>query len=687
MKLFSDKRSSSLEYRVLLLVPTRKDAEVTAELLRQSRLRSVACESIHHLTREIRAGAAAVLMTEEAIAVQGVIELLDVLKSQAEWSDLPIVVQLRGGTQSPRAEQVLGALTNVTLLERPAPLRSVLSAVQAAVRARDRQYQIRSQIETIQRAESRARELQLQLEAAVDASELGTFYCELPLSRLVWNDRCKAHFWVSPDADVDIELFYSRLHPDDRERTRQTVEACVNHGVLFDTEYRTVSPDGRIRWLRASGRTTFDAQQRPLRFDGTTQDITSRKQIEEERNTLLGSERAARLEAERANHLKDEFLATLSHELRTPLNAIFGWTQLLKESLTEVETVEEGIGAIERNVRVQTQLIEDLLDMSRIISGKVRLEVLPIDLRAVIAAAVETVLPAAQAKGIEIQTAVSSAAPITGDPGRLQQVVWNLLANAVKFTSSGGVVRIEIETTEDRVDVRVIDSGEGISPVFLPRLFERFSQADGSTSRRHGGLGLGLSIVKNLTEMHGGRVWADSEGEGKGSTFHVSLPSRLNISPEPIPPATKPTLPASADPPAKPALVGTRVLIVDDEADAREILRRLVSRCGGVTAVAASVPDALGQVPEFQPDVILSDIGMPGVDGHEFVRELRSKGIETPAIALTAFARAEDRDRALRAGFQAHIAKPIEPAELLGVVGRVLSRSGVNVAPISPAAG
>jgi PAS domain S-box-containing protein len=661
---------------VLLFVPTKKDAEVTHSLLRQGGLLSVACDTIEQLSHEILNGAGAVLLTEEAIASHAVTSLLAVLQEQPEWSDLPIVLLMKGGSQSPRAEEVLRTLTNVTVLERPAPLRSVLSAVQAAVRGRKRQYEMRSQLHAIKRAEQKARELQTQLETAVDASDLGTFFCEMPLGKIIWNDRCKAHFWLTPETEVDFDLFYSLLHPEDRERTRRAVEACVFDHQIFDIEYRTVSPEGRIRWIRASGRTSYDEKNRPIRFDGTTQDITQRKQMEEERSVLLGSERAARMEAERANRLKDEFLATLSHELRTPLNAISGWTELLKQEPGDVLTVKEGMGAIERNVRVQTQLIEDLLDMSRITSGKVRLEVRSINLADVIHAAIETVAPAALAKGVTIEPIVDpQSGMISGDPGRLQQVIWNLLTNAVKFTPKGGQVQVLLEQVDSHVQVSVTDTGEGIPSDFLPHIFERFSQADGSPSRRHGGLGLGLSIVKTLIEMHGGKVSVHSAGKGQGSTFRLTLPLRIVVPHESRPASVHHggRSPLSHEG-GLPKLEGVRVLVLDDEPDARQILRRLILGSGGIPELASTVQEAELMIAQFQPDVIVSDIGMPGTDGYAFMREMRRQGVTIPAVALTAFARAEDRIRSIQAGFQFHLAKPIEPAELMTVVASLSGR-------------
>jgi PAS domain S-box-containing protein len=679
-----DNELAEREGRVLLFVPTKKDAEVTRALLARSGLSSLTCESLDQLADEIVAGAGAVMLTEEALALPGITRNLLNLQEQPEWSDLPLVILIRGGGQAAKAEAVLKTLTNVTVLERPAPARSVLSAVEAAVRGRKRQYEMRAQLEAIKHAEERARQLQQELENAVNASDLGTFCCEMPSGRLVWSERCKAHFWLKPDAAVDLDLFYSIIHPDDRERTRLAVNACVFDHQPYDIEYRTVSPGGEIRWLRAAGRTSYDDQNEPRRFDGTTQDITQRKRLEEERATLLGSERAARMDAERANRLKDEFLATLSHELRTPLNAISGWTELLKQEPDDVSTVREGMGAIERNVRVQTQLIEDLLDMSRITSGKVRLDVRSINLSDVIRAAIETVAPAAQAKGVTlVSIGDSRPSAVSGDPGRLQQVIWNLLTNAVKFTPKGGQVRIVLEPFESSLRLSITDTGEGIPPEFLPHLFERFSQADGSPSRRHGGLGLGLSIVKTLVEMHGGKVSALSPGKGHGATFQIVLPLRVTAEEGGHLPLPADDVPRSiVSEMGMPRLEGTRVLVVDDEPDARQVLRRLILGSGGVPELAGSAQEAHTLIEQFHPQVIVSDIGMPGTDGYAFMREMRQRGVTTPAVALTAFARAEDRIRSIQAGFQFHLAKPIEPAELMTVVASLSGRLG-NVAPVA----
>ncbi len=403
------------------------------------------------------------------------------------------------------------------------------------------------------------------------------------------------------------------------------------------------------------------------------------KQASEERETLLGAERGARAEAERASRLKDEFLATLSHELRTPLNAILGWAQVLRKTATADTDLAEGLDVIERNTRVQTQLIEDLLDMSRIISGKIRLDVQQVDVQDVVKAAVASVRHSADAKNIRMQVVLDPlAGPVRGDPARLQQCFWNLLTNAVKFTPKGGKVQVTLERVNSHLEVCVVDDGQGIKPEFLPHLFERFRQADASTTRHQGGLGLGLSIVKHLVELHGGLVRAKSAGEGKGSTFCIELPLMVVCADEPHPRVHPLAYTSSQVPFDYPSLAGVTVLAVDDEPDARHLIKRVLEDCGARVLLAASSEEALALLRENRPNMIISDIGMPQEDGYAFIRKVRGlsdeEGGNIPAAALTAFARAEDRTRALRAGFQTHVAKPVEPTELTAVVASLTSR-------------
>jgi PAS domain S-box-containing protein len=428
-------------------------------------------------------------------------------------------------------------------------------------------------------------------------------------------------------------------------------------------------------------------------YQGAQQELAARKAVEtalreseaklravaSEREVLLESERVARSEAERLSHMKDEFLATLSHELRTPLNAIQGWSSLLRQPNLAAEDKQRGLEAIERNARAQAQIINDLLDMSRIISGKIHLEVQVLHLHEVITSAVEAVRPSAEAKRIKIRTMLDSGIGATrGDPNRLQQVLWNLLSNAVKFTPTGGSIQIILERVNSHVEIVIEDTGIGIAPDFLPHVFDRFRQADASTTRRYGGLGLGLSIVKNLVELHGGAVRVKSPGPNQGSTFIVSLP----VSTVRVEQAARLKQPALVDQDIEaielPRLDGTRVLIIDDEPDGRQLVARILEGRGATVVCVGSANEGVETLQREAFDILLSDIGMPDVDGYEFMRLVRSlEGnlARIPAIAVTAYARAEDRQRSLLAGYQMHIAKPVDARELVAAIASLLKVS------------
>ena len=399
-----------------------------------------------------------------------------------------------------------------------------------------------------------------------------------------------------------------------------------------------------------------------------------------ERTILLESERAARTAAERMSEMKDEFLATLSHELRTPLNAILGWSQILRTGRKDEAELLKGLQTIERNARAQTQLIEDLLDMSRVTSGKLRLDIQSIQPIAFIESAVETVKPAADAKEIRLETMLDpSAGPISGDPGRLQQVIWNLLSNAIKFTPRHGRIQVLLERVNSHIEICVADTGIGVKAEFLPHLFERFRQGDASTTRKYGGLGIGLSIVKSLVELHGGTVRVKSEGEGSGTTVIVHLPLTVIHRASDAAARQHPASPLEGPKTFIPAeLAGLRILVVDDQADARDLIKRVLEDCSAEVMTAGSADEAVVFVESQRPDVLITDIGMPGADGFELLRRVRelgaARGGRVPAIALTAFARSEDRTRALRAGFLVHVSKPVDPSELVATVASVARR-------------
>ena len=408
------------------------------------------------------------------------------------------------------------------------------------------------------------------------------------------------------------------------------------------------------------------------------------QRAEEERAALLLREQALRIEAEHANRLKDEFLATISHELRTPLNAILGWANLLRAGKLDREMAARALETIERNGKSQAKLIEDLLDISRIITGKLRLNVQPVEMTSVIEAALGVIRPAADAKEIRLQVILDPhAGPVSGDPERLQQVVWNLLSNAIKFTPKDGRVQVRLERQDSHVTLTVSDNGKGISPEFLPFVFDRFRQAEAGFTRAHGGLGLGLSIVRHLVEQHGGSVAADSDGEGRGATFTIHLPLMIVHSSRSTA-ERRAMMAASATPPGPqlecPPLTGLRLLVVEDDPDARVLLQTMLKKCEAEVKAADSAARALAILAEWRPDLLISDIEMPREDGYSLIRQVRSRGRtdgqRLPAIALTAHARAEDRVRALTAGFDAHVAKPVEANELLTVILSLARLSG-----------
>ena len=407
-------------------------------------------------------------------------------------------------------------------------------------------------------------------------------------------------------------------------------------------------------------------------------EVAERQRVEAERVALLEREQAARLEAETMNRLKDEFLATLSHELRTPLNAILGWTHVLESGKRDEAVTARAIRVIRHSAQAQAQLVTHILDVSRIISGRLPLRLSDVDVRTVVCDTLETLQPAVVAKGIAIATRFEGQAMLAADRDRLQQVIWNVLSNAIKFTPKGGEVRIEVTATPQDVHITVTDTGSGIEPEFLPRVFDRFTQADASQARSHGGLGLGMAIVRHIVELHGGVVGVDSLGKDQGTTVTVILPIRAV--PETALDATSdaPSESSEAEPQPLASLAGVSVLIVDDEEDAREVLTLILQDQGAEVRAVASVAAALESIRERVPDVLVSDIGMPGEDGHVLLRKLRSlsaeQGGQVPAVALTAYATPADTARALAAGFNRHVRKPIASAEIIEAVAVMAAR-------------
>ena len=471
--------------------------------------------------------------------------------------------------------------------------------------------------------------------------------------------------WISTP-----NFWLTLVHPDDRERAAREAVAVFASGRSGVSQFRWIARDGRVIWVETRSRVIADSQGQPIGMRGVTMDFSRHKRMEQERDALLA-------EAQELNRVKDEFLATLSHELRTPINAVLGWTQMLRTGIVEGTRAVAALEAIERNAVAQQRLIEDLLDVSRIITGQFRMDTQTVDVGTVVLAAVQGVEPTARVKNIHIAVHLPTDPPIAlGDPNRLQQAVWNLLSNAVKFTGRDGRVNVDVVRAGESVDVTVADSGIGIAPDVLPHIFDRFKQADSGTTRVHAGLGLGLAIVRHIIELHGGTVSAASDGTGRGATFRLQMPAApAGVAAE----SRGPTRREDLDFDRKP-LAGIRVLLVEDEMDAREMLAHLLSEHGADVEPVESASDAMRAFEARPFDIILSDLEMPGEDGYSLMRAVRAREAQTsrriPAVAVTAYGRAEDQAKATTAGFDHHIVKPIDIAKVVitvAALGRSLS--------------
>jgi PAS domain S-box-containing protein len=495
-----------------------------------------------------------------------------------------------------------------------------------------------------------------------------------------WNSGAQRMFGYT--ADEVIGKSVTILIPPDHINEEPAIIARLRKGERVE-HYETVRKrkDGTLIDISLTVSPIRDADNIIIGASKIARDISERKRAE--KALLEQRENIERLyrEAREAARLKEEFLATISHELRTPLNAILGWSRILRTGQLEEDEFARALETIERNARAQAQLIDDLLDVSRIITGKLRMDVRPIDPNAFIEAAIEAVRPAAEAKGLRVQKIMDTGGvSVPGDPTRLQQVVWNLLSNAIKFTPRGGRVQVRMERVDSHLEIVVADSGQGIVPEFLPHVFDRFRQADQATTRQHGGMGLGLAIVRHLVELHGGTATAASPGAGQGATFTIVLPVvplyQLDAAGARVHPTARELLPSTE---CGDRLDGLKILVVDDEEDTRELLQTSLNECGAQVTVAGSTAEAFDAMRASVPDVLISDIGMPDQDGYDLMRQLRALPIESggkvPAIALTAYARVEDRLQALRAGYQMHVPKPVELAELVAVVVSLAGRS------------
>ena len=526
----------------------------------------------------------------------------------------------------------------------------------------------RSEAPSIDALALQQHEAALRLAAIVNSSDDAIVSKTLEGIIVSWNPAAERMFgWAAGEV---IGKSITIIIPPDRLDEEQNVLAQLRRGQMID-HYETirVRKDGTAIPISLTVSPIRDLSGTIVGASKIARDISDRRRIEDERARLLAQEQAARQDAERASRVKDEFLATLSHELRTPLTSIMGWIRMLRQRTLDGDAASRALEIVDRNAQALNRLVEDILDISSITMGRFRLESAPVDLPTVARAAVDAVRHAANAKNIRLDVSVDPRVrPVAGDAGRLQQVVWNLLSNAVKFTPDGGHVELGLAPSGSYAEIRVRDDGQGITADFAPRLFDRFSQHDASSTRRHGGLGMGLAIVRHLVELHGGTVRAESPGLGLGATFIVRLPQVLARATEGD---------GKLEVNALPVLGGLRVLAVEDEPDTRELIATVLRQAGADVAVAASVDEALGALTVSPPDVVLCDIAMPGRDGYDLLREARRRAgplARTPFVALTAHVQESERRRSLAEGFDVHVGKPVDPLELVQVVRNISGR-------------
>jgi PAS domain S-box-containing protein len=504
------------------------------------------------------------------------------------------------------------------------------------------------------------------LQFIFDAASMGTWDWDLATHTVRWSDNLeRMHGLPAGTFDGTFSSYEREIHPDDRERVLSAVRRAIEEGARYEVEYRIVAPDGSVRWVEGKGRVEYE-DGRPVRMTGVCMLVTRRKEAE-----------LARLAAaEEASRLKDQFLATLSHELRTPLNAILGWIQLMQTDTLSPERTRQAIDVISRNAKLQAQLIEDILDVSRIITGKLDIEPRPVLVPHVIDTVLNSLMPSAAAKRIEIARDVPEHLPaIEGDPKRLQQVLSNIVSNAIKFTPEHGHVGVKCAADGDAICIEVRDSGSGIAKDLLPFVFDRFRQGESGATRVHGGLGLGLAIARHLVERHGGQIDARSDGPGQGTTFHIRLP---------IGSACRPASdPLRSIGPIHLQLNGAKVLIVEDQRDSLDLLAAIFDQCGAAVVLCESAELALEALGRIPVDLLVADIAMPGMDGYELIQHVRRFDDDrrhVPAVAVSAYARLEDRDRALASGFNAYCAKPLDASAFLGVIDAVLTAAASSAA-------
>jgi PAS domain S-box-containing protein len=655
---------ASISERVLVLLPTSRDAERTVDLLREAGIGSTRCDDMGELCRELRAGAGAALLTDEALASDTVGQLSEALREQPAWSALPLLVLAREGWTR---EARLSALQSLMVLERPVRIRTLVGMVASALRDRQHQYQMR---DALLLRERQAAELQLQeerLRFALTAGRLGSWEVDLDTGEMECSDICKANFGRPADEPFSYQQLHDAIHPDDREGVVLAVERCRRGEADYDVEYRVIWPNGELHWVMVRGRAIFDSARLARRIAGVSLDITERQELHE---ALAQSESELARQAEElrvAARRKDEFLATLAHELRNPLAPIRTGLELLARSSEDTSTAQT-LGVMQRQIGHMVRLIDDLLDVSRITSGKLQLERQRVTLSAIVDAAVEASRPLIERKRHTLDVRVPDGSLLLdADLTRLAQVLGNLLNNASNYTPNGGHIEVWAEREGELVAIRVRDNGTGIPGDRLGDVFEMFSQVNRQLERSHGGLGIGLALVRRLVEMHGGTSSAESPGLGKGSTFTIRLPLAAPGAARATPTMGQVTEDASPQ----------RILVVDDNEDAAEMLALMLAQVGYSTKTAYDSGSALRTVDDWGPEIVILDIGLPDINGYDVARALRRTqgSAELGLIALTGWGTQDDKQKAMEAGFDVHLTKPVDSGALRGALAQLGQRS------------
>ena len=656
----ADASYSALEERVLVLMPNARDAERAVQLLGEAGLHGVPCGGLAELCAELRGGAGAVLVADEIILGDSERVLEAALRAQPAWSALPILVLASERTvRAPYGASE--AFKSVIIAERPVRAGSLLSVVRSALRARRNQYEIREAILERERQAMTQLAQDEKLRFALSAGRLGSWELDLEREALTCSDICKANYGYPIDEPFSYAQLRARVHPQDSERVEAAIAHSVATGALYDIEYRVLWPNGEMRWVMVRGRAMYDEQMKSTKMVGVSLDVTERERLHE---ALRQSQTELAKQADQlrtADRLKDEFLATLAHELRNPLAPITTGLELLNTS-ADPELLRRTMGVMQRQVSHMVRLIDDLLDVSRITIGKLELKRDRISLASVIDAAVEGSMPNIQRGGHTLRKDLTSEPLfLDADHTRVAQVISNLLNNSTKYTPAGGVIELSTHCAGDFVEIAVSDNGLGIPQERLEDVFQMFSQVNRALERSQGGLGIGLALVRTLVRMHGGTVEARSAGPGQGSTFVVRLPLAASRT------ASSDRLVLQPDPKQ---LAGRRVLIVDDNGDAAELLALMLEKGGYETVVAHDGQAAIEAALSVAPHFVILDIGLPGMSGYQVAGQLRKRLGDAALIALTGWGTPEDRRKALAAGFDVHLTKPVSPSDLHNAMSR-----------------